>query len=76
MLGPNCIGFCNFADGVSLTFETIAPEAIAVVCPSLERFRAPLETVLGWFAVWRASKAAATKATRDAAAIGAGPKQP
>jgi len=29
MLGPNCIGFCNFADGVSLTFETIAPEAIA-----------------------------------------------
>jgi acetate---CoA ligase (ADP-forming) len=29
MLGPNCIGFTNFADGVALTFETIAPEAIA-----------------------------------------------
>ena len=29
ILGPNCIGFTNFADGVSLTFETIAPETIA-----------------------------------------------
>jgi len=29
MLGPNCIGFTNFADGVALTFETITPEAIA-----------------------------------------------
>jgi acetate---CoA ligase (ADP-forming) len=29
MLGPNCIGFTNFADGVALTFETIAPEAIS-----------------------------------------------
>jgi len=29
ILGPNCIGFTNFADGVALTFETIAPEAIA-----------------------------------------------
>jgi acetate---CoA ligase (ADP-forming) len=29
LLGPNCIGFTNFADGVSLTFETIAPEPIA-----------------------------------------------
>jgi acetate---CoA ligase (ADP-forming) len=28
ILGPNCIGFSNFADGVALTFETIAPEAI------------------------------------------------
>src|SRR5262245_59565012 len=26
LLGPNCIGFTNFADGVALTFETIAPE--------------------------------------------------
>jgi len=29
VLGPNCIGFTNFADGVALTFETITPEAIA-----------------------------------------------
>jgi acyl-CoA synthetase (NDP forming) len=29
ILGPNCIGFTNFADGVALTFETIAPETIA-----------------------------------------------
>jgi acetate---CoA ligase (ADP-forming) len=29
ILGPNCIGFTNFADGVALTFETIAPEPIA-----------------------------------------------
>jgi acyl-CoA synthetase (NDP forming) len=29
ILGPNCIGFTNFAAGVALTFETIAPEAIA-----------------------------------------------
>jgi acetate---CoA ligase (ADP-forming) len=29
LLGPNCIGFTNFADGVALTFETIAPETIA-----------------------------------------------
>src|SRR5262245_16006721 len=29
LLGPNCIGFTNFADGVALTFETIAPEPIA-----------------------------------------------
>jgi len=29
VLGPNCIGFTSFADGVALTFETIAPEAIA-----------------------------------------------
>jgi acyl-CoA synthetase (NDP forming) len=29
ILGPNCIGFTNFTDGVALTFETIAPEAIA-----------------------------------------------
>src|SRR5215467_8221488 len=29
VLGPNCIGFTNFADGVALTFETIAPEVIA-----------------------------------------------
>jgi acetate---CoA ligase (ADP-forming) len=29
ILGPNCIGFTNFADGVALTFETIAPEAVA-----------------------------------------------
>src|SRR5262249_1013760 len=28
LLGPNCIGFTNFADGVALTFETIAPEVI------------------------------------------------
>ena len=29
ILGPNCIGFTNFADSVALTFETIAPEPIA-----------------------------------------------
>jgi acyl-CoA synthetase (NDP forming) len=29
VLGPNCIGFTNFADGVALTFETITPEPIA-----------------------------------------------
>jgi acyl-CoA synthetase (NDP forming) len=29
ILGPNCIGFTNFTDGVALTFETIAPEKIA-----------------------------------------------
>lgn len=29
MLGPNCIGFTNFAAGVALTFETVAPEPIA-----------------------------------------------
>jgi acetate---CoA ligase (ADP-forming) len=29
LLGPNCIGFTNFADSVALTFETIAPEPIA-----------------------------------------------
>jgi acyl-CoA synthetase (NDP forming) len=29
LLGPNCIGFTNFADGVALTFETIAAEPIA-----------------------------------------------
>jgi acyl-CoA synthetase (NDP forming) len=29
VLGPNCIGFTNFADGVALTFETIAAETIA-----------------------------------------------
>jgi acetate---CoA ligase (ADP-forming) len=29
LLGPNCIGFTNFADGVALTFESIAPEPIA-----------------------------------------------
>jgi acetate---CoA ligase (ADP-forming) len=29
LLGPNCIGFTNFADGVALTFETIAPERVA-----------------------------------------------
>jgi acyl-CoA synthetase (NDP forming) len=29
ILGPNCIGFTNFADGIALTFETIAPEPIA-----------------------------------------------
>jgi acyl-CoA synthetase (NDP forming) len=29
LLGPNCIGFTNFADGVALTFEAIAPEPIA-----------------------------------------------
>src|SRR5262245_45169996 len=29
LLGPNCIGFTNFADGVALTFETIAPELVA-----------------------------------------------
>jgi acyl-CoA synthetase (NDP forming) len=29
ILGPNCIGFTNFANGVALTFETIAPEPIA-----------------------------------------------
>ena len=29
LLGPNCIGFTNFADGVALTFETIAPEPVA-----------------------------------------------
>jgi acyl-CoA synthetase (NDP forming) len=28
LLGPNCIGFTSFAEGVALTFETIAPEAI------------------------------------------------
>jgi acetate---CoA ligase (ADP-forming) len=29
VLGPNCIGFTNFADGVALTFETVAAEPIA-----------------------------------------------
>jgi acyl-CoA synthetase (NDP forming) len=29
VLGPNCIGFTNLADGLALTFETIAPEPIA-----------------------------------------------
>jgi acyl-CoA synthetase (NDP forming) len=29
ILGPNCIGFTNFANGVALTFETIALEPIA-----------------------------------------------
>src|SRR5499433_198350 len=29
LLGPNCIGFTNFADGVVLTFETVALEPIA-----------------------------------------------
>ena len=29
MLGPNCIGFTNFADGVVLTFETLTPQSIA-----------------------------------------------
>jgi acetate---CoA ligase (ADP-forming) len=29
VLGPNCIGFTNFSDGVALTFETIAPDPVA-----------------------------------------------
>src|SRR5262249_35270860 len=29
ILGPNCIGFTNFGNGVALTFETIALEPIA-----------------------------------------------
>jgi acyl-CoA synthetase (NDP forming) len=29
ILGPNCIGFTNFADSLALTFETLAPEPIA-----------------------------------------------
>jgi acyl-CoA synthetase (NDP forming) len=29
LLGPNCIGFTNFADGVALTFETVSPAPVA-----------------------------------------------
>src|SRR5262245_10491545 len=28
LLGPNCIGFTNFADGVALTFETVSPAPV------------------------------------------------
>ena len=30
LLGPNCIGFRNFADGVALTFEPVAAEPVPV----------------------------------------------